>query len=204
MTRPPAASDNISPIATRRAVVTSSRGNHTNANRWRPSGERTSTSLGRGRSARLIAVSASCSTAAGSIAASRSCGNDASACINALPVWPAGSNPNLSSNSANRWRSTGTLRGGALSAAEVHSPAVIDKPVTRPACITGTTRRSSGTRRWTGEIRLDFSSSGALLPAWNHSTARWRERSARNGTACALRMMPSAPATSSPPPTLQR
>ena len=85
--------------------------------------------------------------------------------VSALPVWPAGSKPNFCSLAASRWRSTGTLRGGALSAAEVHRPAWIDRPVTVPPVSTGTTTKSSGTRRWTGEIRLDFSSSGAALPA---------------------------------------
>ena len=57
------------------------------------------------------------------------------------------------------------VRAGALSAALVHRPAWIDRPVTRPPVWIGTTSRSSGTRRWTVEISDDFSSSGAALPA---------------------------------------
>ena len=70
----------MSPIAMRRAVVNSSRGSHTKQNRCRPRIERANTNLGRGRSARLIAVSATSSSASGVKAISRSWGRVVSAC----------------------------------------------------------------------------------------------------------------------------
>src|SRR3546814_10789378 len=60
-----------------------------------------------------------------------------------------------------------------------------------PFSMIGTTARSSGTARWTVEIRLDLSSSGGSPPFSNQASARWRDASASIGPACWLRAMPS-------------
>src|SRR3546814_9502590 len=56
-------------------------------------------------------------------------------------------------------------------------------PAILPFSMIGTTARSSGTARWTVEIRLDLSSSGGSPPFSNQASARWRDASASIGPA---------------------
>ena len=163
----------------------SSRGSQTKPNRWRPSGLRTSTSFGRGRSARLIAVSASSSRSAGSKAVARSCGSAVSAWVSALPVWPAGieaelmlqrSQPRAQHRHVARRRRRARRRSTARHGSTGRRPSCRRVPARRPG--------RAAPRGARGEIRLDLSSNGSVPPFLNQSTASAREASARIGASC--------------------
>jgi hypothetical protein len=125
------AASSSSPMATRRPVDTSSRGNHTNANRWRPSALRISTSLGRGRSVTDIAVRAICSSAAAGEGGGQVVRQPAQRMRQRLAGMAARVEAELA---LERWRCAtrriGTSSGVECSAALVHSPAWTDRPVT--------------------------------------------------------------------------
>ena len=107
-----------------------------------------------GRRATWRSVAAS-RTSAASNEISRSCGRVEMAWASALPPWLDGAKPSSLSSAASRWRSTGTSSAGARSAALVHRPVWIDSVPSGRATMT----TSSGTRRWTGEMRSALSSS---------------------------------------------
>src|SRR5437870_341086 len=121
---------------------------------------RTCNSAGRGRSASDIAMMTRSRTDSYSIVISSARGRDATAWRIALPEWPLGSKPKSSSSCSSRRRSIGTSSGGTLSASLVHRPAWTPIPTTLSPCLTGTTTRSSGTRRCTVDLRSALAISG--------------------------------------------
>jgi hypothetical protein len=168
----PTAASSIAMTWWRTPVEIVSRGTHTNANKWRCRAEQTSTTLGRGRSTRLIIVVATRSRSAPEKAISKSWGRLVSAWISALPAWPVGAKSRFFMSPTRCWRRRGMRSGGAANAALVQIPAWTDSAVSLPSSTTGTMNKSSGTRRWTVEMVLDLTISGASPFAANRSKAR--------------------------------